>query len=91
VPDAPLIRCATRYLQSVEGQQLNTDANAYLEYHAPFEFLEKRKDIVEALVPFAGYDPGLLRNITPEDRAEVEQAWTRRLERIVPELAEPLE
>ena len=78
------------YLASAPGKRLNTDANAYLEYHSPFEFLEKTKDIVRELVPFAGYDPALLRNVTPEDRAEIEKAWTYRLERVLPELEEPL-
>ena len=69
---------------------MNTDANAYLEYHSPFEFLERTKDIVRELIPFAGYDPALLRNVTSEDRAEIENAWKHRLESVLPELEEPL-
>ena len=78
------------YLASAPGKRLNTDANAYLEYYSPFEFLERTKDIVRELIPFAGYDPALLRNVTSEDRAEIENAWKHRLERVLPELEEPL-
>ena len=78
------------YLAAAPGKRLNTDANAYLEYHSPFEFLKKTKDIIRELLPFAGYDPALIRNVTTEDRAEIENAWKHRLERVLPELEEPL-
>lgn len=80
------------YLESAEDGPLNTDDNAYLEYQVPFEFLEKTDDIVAALVPKAGWDvDSLLRNADSRARARVNRSFVDRLERILPELSEPID
>ena len=73
-----------------DGDTLNTDDNAYLEYWTPFEFLNPTKDIVAGLLPYAGYDPALLTEISSEERQAVTANWGRRRERILPELDDEL-
>jgi hypothetical protein len=79
-----------KYLAASGDSTLNTDDNAYLEYFTPFEFLDKTKSIVIGIEPFAGFDPGLLVNITDVERAEVQLAWKSRHARLLTELDEPL-
>jgi spermidine synthase len=79
-----------KYLAASGDSTLNTDDNAYLEYFTPFEFLDKTKSIVIGMEPFAGFDPGLLVNITDAERAEVQLAWKSRHARLLTELDEPL-
>jgi spermidine synthase len=67
-----------RYFASISSQGLNTDDNAYLEYHTPFELLKPRYKIVAGLLPFAGLDLRDVRNISPEERSQVTQAWEHR-------------
>ncbi len=78
------------YLASNWDDTLNTDSNAYLEYHTPSEFLDPTKDIVKMLVDYAGFDPDIIYNATPEDRAKINAAWAQRRAQILPELDEPL-
>jgi hypothetical protein len=76
---------------AVSGDSIvNTDDNAYLEYFTPFEFLEKTRDVVGALEPFAGLDDALIVNITEAERAELRRAWDLRRKRVLAELDEPL-
>ena len=79
-----------KYLAASGDSTLNTDDNAYLEYFTPFEFLDKTKSIVIGIEPFAGFDPGLLVNITDVERTEVQLAWKSRHARLLTELDEPL-
>ncbi len=67
-----------RYFASIPSHDLNTDDNAYLEYHTPFELLKPRYKIVAGLLPFAGLDLRDVHNISPEERGKVIQAWERR-------------
>jgi len=78
------------YLAAAGDSIVNTDDNAYLEYFTPFEFLEKTKDVVHALEPFAGFDDALIVNITDAERAGLRQAWDLRRKRVMTELDEPL-
>lgn len=78
------------YLKSLEDTTINTDNNAYLEYQTPSEFMEKTKDIVGGLLPWAGIDPYIIQNISDEDRVRLEEAWENRKKRIIPELTENL-
>ncbi len=75
--------------RSVEGV-INTDDNAYLEYHTPFEFLQTTRDVLEELVAYAGFDDSVLVNASPEDRSAVRAAWDARRARLLTELDEPL-
>jgi spermidine synthase len=87
--DAQQIR---KYVGRSAGRQLNTDDNAYLEYRTPFEFLGATRDIVSELLPYAGVDHrAVLPGATAEQRQRLQEAWARRLERIIPELSEPID
>jgi spermidine synthase len=78
------------YLAQSTNQIVNTDDNAYLEYHTPFEFLRTTRDVLEDLVTHAGFDDSVLVNATVEDRAAVRAAWDTRRQRLLTELDEPL-
>ena len=78
------------YLDSLEDTTINTDNNAYLEYQTPSEFMKKTKDIVEELLPWAGFDPHIIQNISDADRVELKKAWEKRKKRVLPELEESL-
>ena len=67
-----------RYLASTPNQGLNTDDNAYLEYHTPLEMAEPWETLAAELLPYAGLDLRDVRNITPEEKDQVSQAWERR-------------
>ena len=75
-----------RYLASTPDQGLNTDDNAYLEYHTPFDMLQKPQKLVAELMPFAALDLRDVRNISPEERDQVSQAWERRKIELLQEL-----
>ncbi len=82
-----------RYLAS-EGQlgdEINTDDNAYLEYATPHEFLEQTSSILEALVPFAGWDRSILQNASPADIEAIDAASAARLGVLFDELKRPVE
>jgi spermidine synthase len=79
------------YLAATTGG-INTDDNADLEYHTPFEFLRRPDDIIPGLLRHAGWDDAtLMRSCSPQQRVEAKDALAQRLARIVPELAEPLQ
>ncbi len=80
-----------KYLSESGDSLMNTDDNAYLEYHTPFEFLEKTESIVEALLPHAGWNiEKILVNAGPGVRDRVSAARSQRRARILPELSEPI-
>ena len=54
-----------RYLASTSDRSLNTDDNAYLEYHVPFDIPQKAQTVVAGLLPFAKLDLRDVRNISP--------------------------
>ena len=87
--DAAHIR---KYISASPGSQLNTDDNAYLEYRTPFEFLGATREIVSALLPYAGVDHrSLMPRATPAEHRRLRDAWAERLARIIPELADPVD
>ncbi|MGO9272410.1 MAG: hypothetical protein ACLQOO_19635 [Terriglobia bacterium] len=75
------------YLRSTPDDVINTDDNAYLEYHTPFEFLESTKTIVAGLIPYAALDLHVIRNVSEDDRNHLQQAWNRREADLLPELS----
>ena len=74
------------YLASTSDRSINTDDNAYLEYHTPFEFLESTKTIVAGLIPYAALNLGVIQGMSDDDRSRLEQAWNRRKAEVLPEL-----
>jgi spermidine synthase len=68
----------SRYLANAPAGPMNTDDNAYLEYHSPFEYLEPGRKIVAALLPYAALDLRDIHNLTSEDRNQLERSWNRR-------------
>jgi spermidine synthase len=67
-----------RYLASTPDQSLNTDDNAYLEYHVPFDIPQKAQTVVAGLLPYARLVLRAIHNITPEQTEQVRQAWERQ-------------
>ena len=57
---------------------MNTDDNAYLEYHVPFDLPEKWEEVVAGLLPYASLDLRDISNISPEETEQVRQAWERQ-------------
>jgi spermidine synthase len=81
----------TKYLARTPDNQLNTDDNAFLEYHTPFEFLGRTDAIVPDLIKHAGWNPDVvLKNCSPEEKSAVAAEFRRRMAQIQPELSEPL-
>jgi hypothetical protein len=78
------------YLASGNERQVNTDDNAYLEYHTPFEFLDTTGAIVQELVKFAAFDADLIQGASDADKRRIEELWVARRDRILPELSEPI-
>ena len=85
------------YLAANQSDVLNTDDNAYLEYHTPFEFLEANgmnsKDvdkIIVGLIPYTGLDLKILRSFSPEDERQIVALWSQRKSELVPELSAKL-
>jgi spermidine synthase len=83
------------YMAANPSQLLNTDDNAYLEYHTPFEFLLSNRievaAIVAGLLPYAGLDIEAIQGLPPGDQQRLMEAWGRRRDRIVPEVISPPE
>jgi spermidine synthase len=74
------------YLASTPLRLINTDDNAYLEYHTPFEFLESTKTIVAGLIPYSALDLGVAQGQSDDERSQSQQAWNRRKAELLPEL-----
>jgi len=78
------------YLEANPGP-LNTDDNAYLEYHTPFEFLESTKTIVAGLIPYAALDLNVIRNASDDERSQLMQEWSHREAQLMPEFDSKLD
>jgi spermidine synthase len=77
-----------QYLASAPGRILNTDDDAYLEYHTPFELLESTKTIVKALTAYSALPIRNIRNVenlSAKDKEELTQAWHDRQAELMPE------
>ena len=82
----------SQYLMSKEKRLINTDDNAYLEFHTPFEFLEKTKDIIVELKPFVGWNiDSLLESYTEKDKVEIQNAFNNRSIKLISELEEKIQ
>ena len=79
------------YLASTSENVINTDDNAYLEYHTPFEFLESTKTIVAGLLPYAALDLAVISDLTEADRAQLMDHWEHRKAELIPELSGKLD
>lgn len=74
-----------QYLAHTPSRLLNTDDNAYLEYHTPFELLESTKTILKALIPYSALPIRSLDNLPAEDKEQVIRAWQDRKADLMPE------
>ena len=63
------------YLAAIPGGTLNTDDNAYLEYHTPFDVPQKFHKLLAGLLPYTALDLRDVSNISPEETDQVRQAW----------------
>jgi hypothetical protein len=81
------------YLAANPSSELNTDDNAYLEYHTPFEWLESNKvrvdQILQGLLPYAGLDVDVTQDLSVEDHTRVVDLWAKRKDQILPEMNAP--
>lgn len=82
-----------RYLraESQLGTSINTDDNGYLEYATPNEFLDQTQPIIDALIPFAGWDRSRLVGASTAELALIDRLWNQRLSKLDGELGEPIE
>jgi hypothetical protein len=78
-----------RYLASTPSRILNTDDDAYLEYHTPFELLESTKPIVRALGPYSALPFRYLENLAAQDKEQLARAWQARQAELMPEFDSP--
>jgi spermidine synthase len=74
------------YLAANPSNVINTDDNAYLEYHIPFELLSSSRTVVAGLVPYAGLDLRIIRNLPEGDKQRLLAHWSNRRNQIVAEL-----
>jgi spermidine synthase len=80
-----------KYLARSPDDQINTDDNAFLEYHTPFEFLGRTDAIVPDLSKHAGWNAdAMLRNCSGEEKSAVMAEFRKRVSQMQPELGEPL-
>jgi spermidine synthase len=80
-----------KYLARSRDDRINTDDNAFLEYHTPFEFPDRTDAIMPDLVRYAGWNPDeILKNCSVDQANAILDHFRGRLTRIQPELAEPL-
>ncbi len=79
------------YLAAIPDKTINTDDNAYLEYHTPFEFLESTKTIVAGLIPYAGLDLNVIKNASADESSQLVQEWNNRKAQLMPEFDSKLD
>jgi hypothetical protein len=79
------------YLASTPHDLINTDDNAYLEYHTPFEFLESTKTIVAGIIPCSALDLNVIRNASEGERNQLQEAWNHRKAELMPEFDSKLD
>lgn len=79
------------YLASTEDRRINTDDNAYLEYHTPFEFLGRTMPIITGLIPFSNWDSKKnISEVEPGDLTKIINEFEVRKSRLIDELGEPI-
>ena len=80
------------YLNSDEEILINTDDNAYLEFHTPFEFLEKTENIVSKLLPHLGWKlKSILKSYSNDEENEIKKFFNYRVNKLIPELKEKIQ
>jgi hypothetical protein len=80
-----------QYLARSENVQIVTDDNAYLEYKTPFEFMGRTDAIVPGLLESAGWSDKMFEeDCEPAFKAKARAAFSKRLQKILPELSEPI-
>ena len=80
------------YLRDQNETINNTDDNAYLEFHTPFEFLEKTEKIVAELIPFSKWDlKSLLKSYTSDVENNKNNSFNLRIKKLMPELKEKIQ
>jgi spermidine synthase len=93
IPDAPQLLAhlmmgpeqIAAYLANTPTRLVNTDDDAYLEYHTPFELLESTKTIVKALIPYSALPVRGIENLSAEDKERTLRAWQARQADLMPE------
>jgi spermidine synthase len=82
-----------QYLRAsaVSGSGINTDDNSNLEYATPFEFLQSTKPIIQALMPFTGFDRNRIVGADPADLAEIDWRYAARRSELISELDRPIQ
>ena len=79
------------YLNRKSEIIINTDDNAYLEFHTPFEFLQKTESIVLELLPYVGWKlDSILKSYSANEENKINNAFNYRKEKIIPELKEEI-
>ncbi len=66
------------YLAANPSSTLNTDDNAYLEYHTPFELLSSSKTVLAGLLPYTGLDLAIIRNLPENEKEHLLASWSDR-------------
>jgi len=80
------------YLNSGEKIIINTDDNAYLEFHTPFEFLEKTESIVSELLPHVGWKLGsILKSYSSTEENKIKNSFDYRVNKLISELKEKIQ
>ena len=80
------------YLNSGEKIIINTDDNAYLEFHTPFEFLEKTESIVSELLPRVGWKIGsILKSYSSAEENKIKKSFDYRVNKLISELKEKIQ
>ena len=71
---------------------INTDDNAYLEFHTPFEFLEKTESIVSELLPHVGWKLGsILKSYSSTEESKIKNSFDYRVNKLISELKEEIQ
>jgi hypothetical protein len=80
------------YLNTNEEILINTDDNAYLEFHTPFEFLEKTENIVSELLPFVGWKlKSILETYSSDEENKIKKSFNYRVNKLIPELKKKIQ
>ena len=80
------------YLNSGGKILINTDDNAYLEFHTPFEFLEKTESIISELLPHVGWKlNSILSSYSSAEENKIKKSFNYRVNKLIPELKEKIQ
>ena len=74
-----------RYVAANPGP-VNTDDNAYLEYHTPFDLAQRWRRLAPTLLSYAALDLRDVWSLSPQETEAVTQAWNRQKQTVAGEL-----